>query len=65
MVVPAVYGPRHPELAAAALYQGFKAFQAAGRSQPAAALRRELLDRYGQTYHAALLRAELSPKKDP
>jgi hypothetical protein len=65
MVIPAVYSDQHPELAAAALYRAVETYAARGQSQALAAVRRELLDRYGQTYYAAKLRGQLSPKKDP
>ena len=55
--LPAVYGERFPELAAAALYQAMLAFDAAGERASRDAVRRELLERYGQTYHAAKWKA--------
>lgn len=63
--LPAVYGKQFPELAAAGLYEAMQAFATANDEDSRAAVRRELLDRYGQTYHAAKVKAELSPKRDP
>jgi hypothetical protein len=63
--LPAIYGKQFPELAAAGLYEAMRAFAAVGDDGSCAAVRRELLDQYGQTYHAAKVKAELSPKSDP
>lgn len=62
--LPALYGDKFPELAAAALYESRVAFAGAKDDNSRAAVRRELLEQYSQTYHAAKLRAELSPKSD-
>jgi hypothetical protein len=62
--LPALYEKQYPDLAAAGLYQTLQAFLAAGDRDDAAAVRRELLDRYGQTYHAAQVRAELNRQGD-
>ncbi len=62
--LPALYEKQHPDLAAAGLYQTLQTFLAAGESVQAAAIRRELLDRYGRTYHAGLIRAELNRQGD-
>ncbi len=63
--LPAIHGKQFPELAAAGLYQAMQAFAAVNDEDSRAAVRRELLDQYGQTYHAAKVKAELSPKSDP
>jgi len=63
--LPAIHGKLFPELAAAGLYEAMRALATAGDKKSHAAVRRELLDRYGQTYHAAKVKAELSPKSDP
>lgn len=63
--LPAVHGAEFPELAAAGLYEAMQAFSTIGDLDSRAAVRRELLDQYGQTYHAAKVKAELSPKSDP
>jgi hypothetical protein len=62
--LPAIYGDRFPELAAAALYRTMMTFADAGDDESRAAVRRELLEQYSQTYHAAKVKAELSPKSD-
>jgi len=62
--LPAIYGDKFPELAAAALYQSMVTFADAKDDNSRAAVRRELLEQYSQTYHAAKVRAELSPKSD-
>jgi hypothetical protein len=56
--LPALYGTRHPDLAAAALHHALVDYARIGDQRARAALRRELLDHYGQTYHAALAREE-------
>ena len=62
--LPAIYGDRFPELASAALYQSMVSFASAGDNESRAVVRRELLEQYSQTYHAAKVKAELSPKSD-
>ena len=47
-----------PELAAAGLYHTMQAMNAANAGPQAAAVRKELLERYGQTFHAALAKNE-------
>ncbi len=63
--LPAIHGKQFPGLAAAGLYEAMLAFAATGDLDSRTAVRRELLDQYGQTYHAAKVKAELSPKSDP
>jgi len=63
--LPAIYGKGFPELAAAGLYEAMQSFATTGDESGRAAVRRELLEQYGQTYHAAKVKAELSPKSDP
>ena len=62
--LPALYGEQQPELAAAALYHAMAACGRFQDSQGQAALRRELLSRYQQTYHATIVRQALSRKSD-
>jgi hypothetical protein len=62
--LPALYGRQYPELAAAALFQAMESLTAWGDESGRRAVRRELLDQYRQTYHAARVAAELSPKQD-
>ncbi len=60
--IPALYGQEHPELAAAALATAMQVLAAGGDVRGSIAVRRELLDRYGQTWHAAQVRN--ADKKD-
>lgn len=64
MHIPALYGKSHPELAAAALYQAMQFFAEEGDSDGNAATRKELLEQFPQTYHAAKLRDQLTPRED-
>ena len=64
LYLPALYGKTSPDLAAAGLYRSSKALAELKDAAGASSLRRELLARYGQTFHAARLKAELSPHKD-
>ena len=52
------------ELAAAALYHAMRELTAAGDARGGAALRRELLERFGQTYFAARVRSAPANKTD-
>jgi hypothetical protein len=54
--IPALAGRQHPELAGAALFQVMEALAAQGRASDSVAVRRELLERYGQTYYALQVR---------
>jgi hypothetical protein len=63
--LPAIYGKQTPELAAAALYQAMAAFQAWQDDAGRAAVRRELVEQYSQTYHAAKAMASQSPGQPP
>lgn len=56
--VVAVFGDKQPELAAAGLYEAMQVLARDGDSKGSIAVRRELLDRYGQTWHAALAREQ-------
>jgi hypothetical protein len=51
--LPAIYGERTPELAAAALFKTMKTFETWQDDAARTALRRELVEQYSQTYHAA------------
>ncbi len=51
--LPAIYGRQAPELAAAALYKSMTTFAAWQDENARSALRRELVEQYSQTYHAA------------
>jgi hypothetical protein len=55
--IPALHGRESPELAGAALFRVMEALSAAGDARGSVAIRRELLERYGQTYFAAKLKA--------
>jgi hypothetical protein len=63
--LPALHGQRHPELAAAALFDAMQSFAQSRQTAEQAAVRRELLSNYSQSWHAAKVRAELSRKSDP
>ncbi len=56
--IPALFGKTQPELAAAGLYVAMHALAKSGDIKGSIALRRELLDHYGQTWHAEQLRKE-------
>jgi hypothetical protein len=56
--LPAVFGQREPELAAAGLYDAMQTLAALGDTKGSIAVRRELLDRYAPTWHAKKLQAE-------
>jgi len=62
--LPAVYGKKFPELAGAGLYQSMETLAQLDDAKGSIAVRKELLDRYGHTYHATKLRSALTPKKD-
>jgi len=64
LYLPALYGKTSPDLAAAGLYRSSKVLAELNDAAGASSVRRELLARYGQTYHAARLKAELSPHQD-
>ena len=64
LYLPALYGKTSPDLAGAGLYQSIKTLAELKDPAGSSSLRRELLARYGQTLHAARLKAELSPHKD-
>lgn len=52
--LPAVHGEQHPELAAAGLAHAMQVLDKQGDASGAVRVRRELLQRYRQTYHASL-----------
>jgi hypothetical protein len=56
--IAALYGKDQPELAAAGLYTAMSSLEKSGSAKESIALRRELLDRYGQTWHAERVRSE-------
>ncbi len=56
--IAALYGSQQPELAAAGLYVAMGTLAQQGDAKGSIAIRRELLDRYGQTWHAERLRQE-------
>lgn len=62
--IPAAYGERFPDVAGAALYEVMQSLARQGDIAGSIAVRRELMDRYGQTWHAALLRKETGLKKE-
>ncbi len=64
LTLPAAYGESSPDLAAAGLYVALHTLADQGDAKGSIALRRELLDRYGTTWHARQLRAEDSPRKE-
>ena len=54
--IAALHGDRQPDLAAAGLYESMHRLAASGDIKGSIAIRRELLDRYGQTWHAEQVR---------
>jgi hypothetical protein len=56
--IPALYGQEHPELAAAGLYSTMQVLTETGDRKGSISIRRELLDRYGRTWHAEKVRNE-------
>jgi hypothetical protein len=56
--IAALYGQDQPELAAAGLYAAMRALAESGDVRGSIAIRRELLDRYAQTWHAKRLKDE-------
>jgi hypothetical protein len=64
LTLPAVFGPSEPELAAAGLYVAHGTLVDLGDATGSIAVRRELLDRYGQTWHARKLREEDAQAKE-
>ena len=56
--IPALFADQQPELAAAGLYEAMREMAKAGDAKGSIAVRRELLDRYGQTWHAVKTRAD-------
>lgn len=54
--IPALVGREQPELAGAALFHVMEALAAQGKASESVSVRRELLERYGQTYYAMQVR---------
>ncbi len=54
--IAAVYGDQQPELAAAGLYHTLETMTQNNAAAQAVAVRKELLERYGQTYYAAQIK---------
>lgn len=65
LYLPAIYGKQAPELAAAALHRTMTAFGDWQNDAARSALRRELVEQYSQTYHAAKAMAAQSPGQTP
>lgn len=63
--IPALSGQEQPELAGAALFQVMRTLEAHGDATGSVAVRRELLERYGQTYHAVRVRGSTETEKKP
>lgn len=61
--IPALTGPQQPELAAAALYQVMETLVTQGDASGSVSVRRELLERYGQSYYAIKLRDSTATEK--
>ena len=62
--LPALYGKTYPELAGAALYESMGVLAELGDAGGSVAVRKELLDQYGQTYHAAKVKTKSGPRKE-
>jgi hypothetical protein len=63
--LPALYSRQAPDLAAAALYHSMRVFAAWDDADAQLALRRELIEQYSQTYHAAKLMAAETDGQPP
>jgi hypothetical protein len=63
--IPALAGRQQPELAGAALYQIMQSLSAQGDASGGVSVRRELLERYGQTYYALRVRGARGTEKKP
>jgi hypothetical protein len=63
--VPAVYGKEQPDLSAAALHLAMETLAAAGDAKGSVALRKELLEHYGQSWHAQRVRQPAAPAGAP
>lgn len=63
--IPALAGPQQPELAAAALYRAMETLMTQGDASGSVSVRRELLERYGQSYYAIKLRESTAIEKSP
>jgi hypothetical protein len=61
--IAAVYGDQHPELAAAGLFHTMEGLANTSGAAQSAAVRKELLDRYGQTYYAARAKEQPTGKQ--
>jgi len=59
--ITALFGEQTPEVSAAGLYQAMRQLASQGKARDSIAIRRELLDRFGQTWHAAQVRSEDPP----
>jgi hypothetical protein len=62
--VPALFGQDQPELAGAALYRAHQILAQMNEPRGSVSLRKELLERYGQTYFAARIRSPVRPSDD-
>jgi hypothetical protein len=63
--IPALFGRGQPELAGAALYRAHQVLAQMNDPRGSVSLRKELLERYGQTYFAARARSPARPSNDP
>jgi len=61
--VPALWGTKHPELAAASLYHAMQTLSGLDDAKGAISVRKELLDRYGHTYYATKVKAKSYTKQ--
>lgn len=64
LYLPAIYGAQQPDLAAAALHRSMQALEEMGSARGSIAVRSELRNKYGQTYHAKKLSSEVKPAED-
>lgn len=63
--LPGLHARAWPELAAAGLFESMQTFSRMGDTDSLSAVRRELLAKYPQSYHATQVKQQLSPKQDP
>ena len=62
--IPAMYADTYPDMAAAALHTAMTTLEKNQDTPSSKALRKELLSRFGNTYHAVQVKQTLNPGKD-
>ena len=62
--IPALYSDTYPDMAAAALHTAMATLQKNQNTSGSTAVRKELLTRFGNTFHAIQVKQSLNPGKD-